>query len=60
MPRDFENHFKDNLPPDLTSFVLSPQASQLVAMTITSLKCGMADVLVKGDLITLGINSTFL
>ena len=36
-----------NLQPDLTSFVLCPQASQVVAMIITSLKCGIAAVLVK-------------
>ena len=35
------------LQPDLTSFVLSPQASQLVAMIITSLKWGIADLKVK-------------
>lgn len=35
------------LPPDLTSFDLCPQASQLVAIITTSLKCGIADILVK-------------
>ena len=35
------------LPPDLTSFDLCPQASQLVAIITTSLKCGIADKLVK-------------
>lgn len=34
-------------PPDLTSFDLCPQASQLVAIITTSLKCGIADILVK-------------